>query len=157
MEKRSIAEVLDTMRGMQFENGCVTIAEAAGRAVSIEFVAGRMEVSDISGQAYTHANEVLTPALRRFERTEGRSASSPFRQARLQRWVREQSGAITVEAMQQLFADHDGFPLSICRHPDPRDRETTNAAFVADLKRREMHIAIGNPCIAPFQRYGLPA
>jgi isopenicillin-N N-acyltransferase-like protein len=155
-EKQSIREVLDAIRGMQFENGCLLIAEAAGRAVCMELAAGHVEVRDISGEAFGHANEILTPGLKRFESANGRSASSPLRQATIDRLLRAQEGGITVEWMQEAFRNHEGFPLSICRHPDPRDPDTTNAAFVADLGRREMHIAIGNPCVASFQRYVLP-
>ncbi|HUS08664.1 MAG TPA: C45 family peptidase [Bryobacteraceae bacterium] len=156
MEKKSVGEVLDAARGMRFENGCLMVADASGRAACIELVAGRTEVRDISAQAFGHTNEILTPSLQRFERGEGRSASSPLRQRNVNRLLAEQAHPITPESMQQILRDHTDYPLSICRHPDPRDVDTTNAAFVADLKRREMHIAIGNPCVAPFKRYDLP-
>lgn len=156
LEKRSIAEVLDAIRGMQFENGCILMAEASGRAVCLELAAGRREVRDVSGEAFGHANEILTPGLKRYESAKARSTSSPVRQANVDRLLRAEAGGITAASLQRIFRDHEGFPLSICRHPDPRDPSTTNAAFVADLKRREMHIAIGNPCVAPFQRYVLP-
>jgi hypothetical protein len=56
-----------------------------------------------------------------------------------------------------MTRNHHGFPLSICRHASPADPDTTNAAFIADLAAGEMHIAIGNPCSAPFRKYAIPA
>ena len=55
--------------------------------------------------------------------------------------------------MKQILADHADFPLSVCRHFASEDALVTTAAFVADLSTLEMHIAIGNPCVAPFQTY----
>ena len=156
LEKRSIREILDAIRGMQFENGCLSIAEASGQAVRLELVAGRTEVRDISGEAFGHANNILTPGLKRYENPKTASTSSPVRQANVDRLLRARAGRITAASLKRIFRNHNGFPLSICRHGDPRDRSTTNAAFVADLKRREMHIAVGNPRAAPFQCYVLP-
>jgi isopenicillin-N N-acyltransferase-like protein len=156
IEKKSTAEVLEAIRGMRFENGCLLIADAAGHAVCIEFVAGQTDVRDISGEAFGHANEVLAVGLKRHETAEHHSASSPFRQKNVDRLLGARAGSLTADSFAGIFRDHTDFPLSICRHPAATDPETTNAAFVADLTAREMHIAIGNPCVAPFIRYVLP-
>lgn len=157
MEKRSTAEVLEAIRSMQFENGCLLVADASGNAVCLELASGRTEVRDISGQAFGHANEILAPSLKRYETSLRHSVSSPKRQRNVNQLLAAQAGSITPESLEGIFRDHADFPLSICRHPSEADPDTTNAAFVADLARREMHIAIGNPCVAPFQRYALPA
>ena len=65
-------------------------------------------------------------------------------------------GSITIaDRSGHAAQDHVDFPLSICRHPSPKDVDTTNAAFVADVTAQEMHVAIGNPCVAPFHKYSL--
>jgi isopenicillin-N N-acyltransferase-like protein len=157
MEKPSVAAVLDTIRGMAFENGCYTLADAGGRAVCLECVAGRVGISDVSGRDFGHANTVLMPELKRFERTSEVCASSAVRQRSIDRLLAAARGRITAGSLEGMMRDHEGYPLSICRHPSPADPDTTNAAFVADLAGGKMHIAIGNPCAAPFRTYAVPA
>jgi len=154
MEKRSTREVLDAIQGMSFENGCLLVADRSGQAVCLEMAAGRTEAREVSGEAFGHANDILLPALKGFESVR-RSASSPLRQKNIDRLLREHAGRITVPSLERMLRDHTDFPLSICRHPSERDSGTTNAAFIADLTAGQMHIAIGNPCVAPFKRYDL--
>jgi isopenicillin-N N-acyltransferase like protein len=155
MEKRSTQEVLDAVRGMSFDNGCLLVGDRSGHMVCLELVAGRTAVRDVSGQAFGHANDVLIQEVKKYE-TASHSASSPLRQANIDRILRDGAGRISVDFLKAAFRNHKDYPLSICRHPSPRDTATTNAAFIADLSSLEMHIAIGNPCVAPFVKYDLP-
>ena len=59
MERSSVQEVLNTVRGMSFENGCYTIADRSGHVVCLECVSGKVGLRDISGRAAGHANSVL--------------------------------------------------------------------------------------------------
>ena len=52
MEKRSTQEVLDAIRGMTFENGCIMVGDRSGHMVCIELAAGRVNIRDVSGQAF---------------------------------------------------------------------------------------------------------
>ncbi|MEO7651465.1 MAG: C45 family peptidase [Bryobacteraceae bacterium] len=156
MEKRSTREVLDAIRGMSFQDGCLLIGDRSGHMICLEVASGQAEVRDVSAQPYGHANEILLPALQKFGNSKG-PASSPLRQKNVDRLLRENAGDIDLAAIKRVLSDHTDYPLSICRHPSPKDRGTTNASFIADLTDRRMHIAIGNPCVAPFQSYDLPA
>jgi isopenicillin-N N-acyltransferase-like protein len=110
---------------------------------------------DVSQQAYGHANSILSPELAPFT-TERKGSTSPFRQATVQRLLDAKRGAITAEELQRIFADHANFPASICRHPRQNGTSpSTTGAFVSNLTDRHMDIAIGNPCLAPFKRYGM--
>ena len=155
MEKRSTQEVLDAVRGMSFNNGCLLVGDRSGHMVCMELVAGRIAVRDVSGQAFGHANDVLIQDVKKFE-TASQSASSPLRQANIDRILREDAGQVSTGLLKEAFRNHKDYPLSICRHPSARDTATTNAAFIADLNSLEMHIAIGNPCVAPFVKYDIP-
>jgi hypothetical protein len=55
----------------------------------------------------------------------------------------------TVEP-RRLLADHEGYPLSICRHPALVEPTVTAAAVVYDCGARVASIALGNPCTAVF-------
>jgi hypothetical protein len=153
MEKDSVDEVLDVARGMAFDNGCTILGDATGHFVCIESVAGKNDIRDVSGQAFCHANSVLCEHLRPYEDAELEYQSSPLRQTHMQRLLDAKRGSLTVEDLKRFTADHAHFPLSVCRHRSERDPTWTTAAFIADLTERALHIAIGNPCVAPFVKY----
>lgn len=73
----------------------------------------------------------------------------------MERLLASKAGDLQAGDLWKFFSDHADFPLSICRHPSDQDMGWTTAAVVANLTDREMEIAIGNPCAAPFVRYGL--
>ena len=153
MERASVAEVLYVIRGMAFDNGSTMIADPTGRIVCIECVAGKMELQDVSGQAFAHANSILCEGLQRYENAVLDSPSSPLRQTNLQRLLNSKRGSLTVNDLKRFLADRTNFPLSVCRHKSEKDPLWTTAALVANLTERELHVAIGNPCVAKFEKY----
>jgi isopenicillin-N N-acyltransferase-like protein len=153
MEKDSVDDVLAVVGGMSFDNGCTMLGDATGRLVCIETVAGKTDIRDVSGQAFCHANSVLCDELQMYERAELEFPSSPLRQKNMQRLLNAKRGSITVDDLKRFTTDHTNFPLSICRHRSECDPSWTTAAFVADLTGRALHVAIGNPCVAPFKKY----
>ena len=61
-------------------------------------------------------------------------------------------GSITVDDLKKYLSDHDGHPTSICRH----DREScTVASIIAEPGRRQMHVAVGNPCQNGYVTYSM--
>lgn len=153
VEKQSVQEVLDGIRGLVFENSCVQIGDATGHLVCIENVAGHQQVRDVSGRAFGHANSVLSARLRKYEDRILGSPSSPLRQKNVQRLLDSHVGRLSPKIARRILADHTDFPLSICRHRSAQDPIVTTAAFLANLTDREVEIAIGHPCVAPFQKY----
>jgi isopenicillin-N N-acyltransferase-like protein len=156
LESKSTAAVVDGISGLTFPNGGYLIADRSGHAVCIEIAAGRTAVLDVSGGLFGHTNLILSQELKRFMAPH-EDVSSGLRQERIEHILSEQQGCCTVEGLEEYLRDHSGHPLSICRHNAPSDEWTTKGAFVADLSAGEIHIAIGNPCTAPFKRYSLTA
>lgn len=152
MEKRSVREVLEAVPDLPFENFCMLLGDSTGHLVCWENVNGRRNVRDISSEAFGHANSILCAEFKRFELPKLGSACSPIRQANVQRRLDDIRGPIAVEDVEQILADHADYPQSICRHR-VGSAEATTASFVANLSDREMSIAIGNPCTAPYRRY----
>jgi isopenicillin-N N-acyltransferase-like protein len=153
MEKSSVDGVLRAIRGLAFDNGCTVIGDATGRLVCLECVDGKTDVLDVSGQAFCHANSVLCDHFQSLEDSVLGSPSSPLRQTNLQRLLNSKHGSITADDLKRFTADHTNFPLSVCRHRSDEDPLCTTAAFVANLTDRELHVAIGNPCVARFETY----
>jgi isopenicillin-N N-acyltransferase-like protein len=155
MEKSSVEEVLNIINGMRFGNGCFLLADASGKAVCLESVAGELDILDVSDLAFGHANSILCQRLKHYEDNWTKLPSSPPRQKNIQRLLDERAGEITVEDLKSIAADHTDFPFSICRHADEADPLSTSAAVVMDLTNREMHLALGKPCSSHFYSYPL--
>lgn len=76
--------------------------------------------------------------------------------------ISEQTGSHNVGTMKSILADHDGHPVSICRHPHdgpgiailPSSGRTI-AAIIAEPASGRFHVASGNPCETPFVEYQL--
>lgn len=154
LEKPSVQAVLDALPKVPFGNFCMLIGSAAGPLVCLENVNATLDVRDISHDAFGHANSILCAELKPFEVPDENAACSPVRQKNVQRKLDAVRGRVTGAELQAIFADHDDYPFSICRHRDGRPDRTT-ASFVANLTDREVDIAIGNPCTAAYERYAV--
>jgi isopenicillin-N N-acyltransferase like protein len=108
----------------------------------------------------THSNHFTDPrhGPSQMERL---SASTLYRNTRLDRLLRQHIGRLDMPHFSAALADHFGHPNAICRHPDDRNpvakQTMTNAAFVIDLDTRVMHIADGPPCTHRFIAHALDA
>jgi len=155
LEKRSVQELLDSMPKLPLENGSLLIGDSTGHLVSLESAGGRTVVQDISNRAFGHANSLLCGEIKDRELPALVSACSPVRQQTVDRSLNARRGALNVDDIQTIFADHTNFPLSICRHPLEDNATSTTASFIANLTDLEIDIAIGNPCTAEFRRYDM--
>lgn len=69
---------------------------------------------------------------------------------------------VTVEGVKSAFADHAGFPRSLCEHREKKDTygatnsdTMTVACVIYDLKKLEMHVCKGTPCDGVWTTYHL--
>lgn len=155
LETPSVKELLRRIEGLAFPNGCLIAGDATGQAACFECVTGQVSIRDVSGQAFGHANSILTDELRKYETNVPGTRSSTIRQRNVQRLLDANAGQITMDTLKEIVRDHTDFPLGICHHPSPEEPCHTTAAFLADLTDLEMEIAIGNPCTAKFKRYNM--
>lgn len=154
-EAESTADVAAWADWLAIENCCMIVADAAGEAFCLESVAGRQERRDIAGQAFGHANSILSPDLQMYEDTALYSPSSPCRQRNIQRHLDATRGRLDVALLQTILSDHADHPHGICRHTAADDPIVTTAALVADCTSRTIRVALGNPCTAEFQTYSV--
>jgi len=65
---------------------------------------------------------------------------------------------VSLDDLKRLLSDHDGFPRSICRHPND-DPETgfwrSVVSMILEPSEGRMHLTRGNPCERPFEVYTL--
>lgn len=80
------------------------------------------------------------------------------RKARAEQALESESGPVSLARIGQLLSDHEGYPTSICRHPndDPAlGWQRTVVSVILEPAAGRMHLSRGNPCQNPYQPYEL--
>lgn len=126
--------------------GHCTIADAKGGIVGLEFTQAGVVVLRPKQAIYTHANCVAADSRAlRYEACDVFSRdNSLHRERRLRELLEPDRGRLTAQLVFQALADHDEYPVSICRHQSEQAR--TTAAVVVEPARNLLHACRGNPC-----------
>ena len=99
----------------------------------------------------------LVPLNEHFEEL----CQSYSRLPRMTKLVEASNSQIGLEAIAEMFQDHDNFPGSICRHANPEDPVhgfiQTVFAMIIEPEKGLLHISRGTPCSAPFETYCIQA
>lgn len=85
------------------------------------------------------------------------SAGSLARLTRLDELLAERDPQ-TPEQLMDIMRDHDSSPQAICLHPDPQEGDEASAcmfSMVVDVRARRLWVAVGNPCVAPYEEIDL--
>lgn len=164
LQQRSLTDVRHLLNEYPVSsNGNYVLCDGTGGILDIELTSlGAFEITDNGEGFIAHSNHFLCSP---HACSENHAASLPDSFPRLNRirsLISQQAGSLDVEAMKKILADHDGHPVSICRHPHdgPGDdvlpsSGRTVAAIVAQPGSGRFHIASGNPCELPFVEYRL--
>jgi len=155
MDSTSLDEIESRAAGHVWTNGCKSVMDRDGAILCFESLNGVTRVLRVAGGPWAHTNHVLDDDLRACEDHEGQHLCTFDRYNRAMALLRDQSGSPAVAGMIRIMSDHEGQPRPICRHGVFQPDQWTTAAFVADPRQQVMHIAIGNPCTAPFHVYPL--
>ncbi len=124
---------------------------AGGELIDLELVPGDVGWMHPVDGMITHANHLET-RLPVHDTVKDWGGSSLFRSARARRLLAPAAAAAKVGAadLGEVFRDHAGHPMSICRHDDERDAPFDRAeslySVLLDLDDRRLAIAAGPPC-----------
>jgi isopenicillin-N N-acyltransferase like protein len=69
---------------------------------------------------------------------------------------RSNSGRVSLDDAKALLSDHDGFPTSICRHPNDHPItgwQTSVISIILEPEENRMHVSNGNPCENEYEIY----
>ena len=144
-------------------SGNYVLCDGSGSILGVELTAdGPAEIGDAGEGFIAHSNHFLCPP---HACPENHAVSLPDSFPRLDRirgLIKKDAGQLNLDLMKSILADHDGHPVSICRHPHdghgddilPNSGRTV-AAIIAEPNQGRFHIASGNPCEAPFVEYRL--
>jgi isopenicillin-N N-acyltransferase-like protein len=138
-----------------------TVLTAAGGGADIEVMIDAVRVlkADARG-TLVHTNHCVHPELvcinDRYP--SGIFGQSFPRKTRGEAIIGSSDSPVTVAQIQQLLSDHDGYPTSICRHPndDPATGwQRTVVSVIVEPAAGRMYLTRGNPCENPYEVYHL--
>lgn len=163
LEQRSLGDVLQLMRRFPVcSNGNYMLADGTGAIVDVELTSDGQFVLAAQNHFLAHSNHFLCAE----HGCESNWNSSPIdsfpRLTRMRSLIEGKFGSISLDDMKRFLSDHDGYPVSICRHPHDgpsgpmlSNSGKTVAALIAEPENRRFHVALGNPCSNPFVTYSL--
>jgi isopenicillin-N N-acyltransferase-like protein len=142
-------------QGMRSSSANYLVAHSGGAALDIEAAPGdvtRLYPRLPEHGVLLHTNHFLAPRIHPADLSLWAMPDSAVRLQRLRAGV---PPAAKRGDLQALLADHADHPYGICAHPDqaehPCEQSATIVSLVMDLTARQMWIAEGNPCQAPFE------
>jgi isopenicillin-N N-acyltransferase-like protein len=128
------------------------IADANGEIYSMEGSATDCEPIYIEGDILAHANHYASAPMRKFELDRSAIGDSVIRHNRAMRLLRENYGLLSIEAFQELLADHANYPASICKHEGDA---VTVFSLILNLNELRAWIGRGRPCQTTYHEYKL--
>lgn len=164
LEQPDVAAVHDVVNSYPVcSSGSYLLCDGAGTIQDLEITPdGTILRKDNGASFFAHSNQ-LPESLHDNVKNDSQGLPDPnLRLDRVRSPISQQMGAIDIDSMKSILADHEGQPASICRHADQsqqngihRRTSRTVVAMIAEPSRGRMHIASGNPCISPFREYRL--
>lgn len=110
----------------------------------------------------THANHFIDPGALGIRQPLAEEKTSTYQRfARMTRLLEEGkvAGTLHAEGLMTMLRDHDGWPESVCRHPNPRwpeeEQVESVVSVVEDLTARRIFVASGPPCRSEFNGISL--
>ncbi len=164
LEQRNLDDVRQLIRDVPVaSSGNYMLSDGSGAIADIEVTPrGAIEAARPQTGFLEHANHFLCGDHACESNWERSLSDPPARQVRAEAVLAQLAGQLTLESAKQLLADHDGHPVSICRHPHsgPDDpilpaSGRTIAGLIAEPQLCRFHVCSGNPCEREFATYAL--
>jgi len=137
------------------------LASDQGDVVDVEVTMNDLDVHYTERGILTHANHFKTERFKSADLASVIVPDSYIRSYRLARMMEENLHTLSVDMMKEFLQDHNNYPNSICRHPDPQavlpigKMMKTVLSVINSPKERKAYIALGNPCQNEFLEYCL--
>lgn len=127
------------------------LADATGAVAGIEVIPQSPPATvDFSPNGMVHANHAVTPAAQTVESRELQERVYPSSVQRAHRAAdlldESRGDADPHRRVRQLLCDHDGLPLSICRHESAAEETVSAASVVFDCRAGRAEFYLGPPC-----------
>ncbi len=134
------------------------IASAKHGAVNVEAAPDAVEMIAPDNGFLVHTNHFIDPDLLGIAEPSEERIHTVHRYNCLQRQL-PAVGNVTVDTIKRWLSDHDGYPNSVCQHPDSSivsaEHYATVASIILNLDTLTMSVAAGTPCCKPYETYEL--
>ncbi len=135
----------------------VTLADAKANIVCVESTLDECELLQPRDGFLVHANNYRTSRFQAVDGCKMIFPDSKARTARMDELAAGLGGRLTPETLGRALTDHQGYPNSICRHPDPAVPPGLQAeslgSFIMQPAQGAMLVAAGTPCTHEYVRY----
>ncbi len=128
------------------------IADTRGVFMDAELLIDQAALIHGGNDLLVHANHLEAEIFDGFEEPQ---ENSLCRRHRLQALFDEASAPLTVTDLQGFYRDHVNAPHSLCAHPFEGRNLQTVVSVIGNLTARELYVAKGSPCKAPYATYTL--
>lgn len=159
---RNISEAIATIaaaEGRAAKNYLVTSGQ--GDIAGIETTTNDMDIQYPIKGIYTHANCFKADRFKSADLAPLFSPDSYIRAPRLHQLLENCRGNLSVDVIKQLLENHNNYPGSICRHPNPgaplwiAKMAKTLVSIISRPKEQKAYISLGNPCENEYFEYRL--
>jgi isopenicillin-N N-acyltransferase-like protein len=137
------------------------LASEQGDIADVEVTLDDVDVQFAGRGILTHANCFKADRFKSADLAPAYLPDSYIRSQRLFQIMENHHGRLSVEVMKQLLQDHNNYPNSICRHPNPKSplpmgrMMKTLVSLISCPKERKAYIALGGPCENEYIEYQL--
>ena len=130
----------------------LVLADGAGRLADVEErPEGIALYDDDHPHRRIHTNHYVSPQFAPLE-THSLPDSCP-RLDRMRELVQQQWGALTVDSLKTILADHANDPGGICRHGESGWH--TISGYIAEPAEGLLHVRRGHGCLGTWETYGV--
>ena len=127
MRQKTIGDALSVLCQAARGVGYYHLASAEGDIVGIESVFDDFNIIYPERDILVHSNHYVTDRFKKGDLAYMGIADSYLRLDRIKRLMEMEYGDLTVEKLMAILADHNDYPISICRHYDPETTRLFNA------------------------------
>ena len=143
LEQVTLADCLDVLRQAQLCSSTNYVLADRDEVIAVETTPTGIATVAAVNDVVVHANHFADPVLAQNDALLLGMPDSTCRANRLAALIAHSPERPTAATMMEMLADHDGYPVSICRH---ESRFASIASLVAEPDHGRLHVAVGNPC-----------
>jgi isopenicillin-N N-acyltransferase-like protein len=129
------------------------IGDSDGRVVNLETAPDAVRTTQCSNGCLAHTNHFVDPDSMGIEVVQRAGSFTGHRLDRAETMLGG-NGRLARADIEEMLADHDGFPNAVCQHIDPDDlpheQYVTVASIMLDLTDGVLYATAGQPCTNPF-------
>ena len=157
LQQKRIGDAVDSILNCKRASGSNHIVgDKNGEIFNVECTATAHEVLIPLNSIVGHSNHIVSECLKPFSIYAPDYTNSLVRWSRINKYLNDEKGKITVEGCKEWLKDHVNYPLSLCSHEEPPSEIKTMSGMIMLPKELKILATYGNPCTQPYIEYWVP-